>query len=64
MLYFDTSFLAPLVLQESTSAKVERFVAGLPVGKLEVSHWTRAIQHSAPPFAANPLCRMENDCGR
>ncbi len=41
MLYFDTSFLAPLVLEESTSAKVERFVAGLPVGELAVSHWTR-----------------------
>ena len=41
MLYFDTSFLAPLVLEDSTSAKVERFVAGLPVGELAVSHWTR-----------------------
>ena len=41
MFYFDTSFLAPLILQESTSTKVEQFVAGLPVGELAVSHWTR-----------------------
>lgn len=41
MLYFDTSFLAPLILQEPTSARIERFVAGLPVGELAISHWTR-----------------------
>ena len=41
MLYFDTSFLAPLILQESTSAKVEKFMAGLPAGDLAISHWTR-----------------------
>jgi hypothetical protein len=40
MLYFDTSFLAPLILQEATSTDVEAFVAGLPVGELAVSHWT------------------------
>ena len=41
MLYFDTSFLAPLILQEATSAVIEQFMAGLPVGKMAVSHWTR-----------------------
>jgi predicted nucleic acid-binding protein len=41
MLYFDTSFIAPLILPESTSAKVERFVAGLAPGDLAISHWTR-----------------------
>lgn len=41
MLYFDTSFLAPLILQEATSAEIERFMAKLPVGELAVSHWTR-----------------------
>ncbi len=41
MLYFDTSFLAPLLLEENTSAKVEAFVAKLPTGELAVSHWTR-----------------------
>ena len=41
MLYFDTSFLAPLILQEPTSADVEKFVTGLPVGELAISHWTR-----------------------
>jgi len=41
MLYFDTSFLAPLILEETTSAKIEAFFAKLPVGELYVSHWTR-----------------------
>ena len=41
MHYFDTSFLAPLFLDEPTSGAIERFVAALPVGTLAVSHWTR-----------------------
>lgn len=40
MRYFDTSFLAPLILEEATSSRVERFIAGL-TGDLAVSHWTR-----------------------
>ena len=41
MLYFDTSFLVPLLLEEATSAKIERFMAHLPTGEMAVSHWTR-----------------------
>lgn len=41
MIYFDTSFLAPLVLPESTSDKIAAFVRRLPVEELTVSHWTR-----------------------
>ena len=41
MLYFVTSFLAPLVLPESTSDKIAAFVRRLPVEELTVSHWTR-----------------------
>jgi uncharacterized protein len=41
MLYFDTSFLVPLILPEATSDKIARYIAGLPVEKLTVSHWTR-----------------------
>lgn len=41
MRYFDTSFLAPLILEEATSTKIEAFFAKLPVGELYVSHWTR-----------------------
>lgn len=41
MLYFDTSFLAPLILEEATSTAVERFMAALPTGSLTISHWTR-----------------------
>jgi uncharacterized protein len=40
MRYFDTSFLAPLVREERTSAGVGRFIAGLPTGELAVSRWT------------------------
>ena len=41
MLYFDTSFLAPLILEEPSSGKVERFISRLGTGDLAVSHWTR-----------------------
>jgi predicted nucleic acid-binding protein len=41
VLYFDTSFLAPLILPESTSAKITAFVRRLPVVELAVSHWTK-----------------------
>jgi hypothetical protein len=40
MHYFDTSFLAPLILEEATSARVERFIGALPVGEAAISHWT------------------------
>lgn len=41
MFYFDTSFLAPLILEEAASAKIEAFFAKLPAVQLYVSHWTR-----------------------
>ena len=41
MLYFDTSFLAPLILEETTSSAVEQFLSRLPVGTLAVSQWTQ-----------------------
>lgn len=41
MLYFDTSFLAPLILPEATSDKIAAFLSRLPVVELTVSHWTR-----------------------
>ena len=41
MLYFDTSFLAPLILPEATSGKIEAFVRELPAAQFTVSHWTR-----------------------
>jgi predicted nucleic acid-binding protein len=40
MLYFDTSFLAPLVLKESTSARVEQFMSDLTAAELTTSRWT------------------------
>lgn len=41
MLYFDTSFLVPLFLQEQTSARIERVFAKLAGRNLAISHWTR-----------------------
>ena len=41
MLYFDTSFLAPLILPEATSDQIAAFVGRLPSEEFAVSHWTR-----------------------
>jgi predicted nucleic acid-binding protein len=41
VLYFDTSFLAPLILSEATSDKIAAFVGRLPTEELTVSHWSR-----------------------
>jgi uncharacterized protein len=41
MLYFDTSFLAPLILPEATSDRIAAFVSRLPAEEFAVSHWTR-----------------------
>jgi predicted nucleic acid-binding protein len=41
MLYFDTSFLAPLFQEEATSARIEGFMQSLPPRTLTVSHWTK-----------------------
>ena len=41
MRYFDTSFLAPLILPEATSEQVAGFLATLHGADLAVSHWTR-----------------------
>ncbi len=41
MLYFDTSFLTPLIRDEATSDAVRRFMAILPDDELVVSHWTK-----------------------
>jgi len=41
MYYFDTSFLAPLILQEATSARIEAKFATMEPGTLHVSQWTR-----------------------
>jgi len=41
MRYFDTSFIVPLILPESTSADIARFLAGFTEEKLAISHWTQ-----------------------
>jgi predicted nucleic acid-binding protein len=40
MLYFDTSFLAPLIRYEATTVRVEKFLDAAPTGELAISHWT------------------------
>lgn len=41
MLYFDTSFLVPLILPEATSDTIAAFIQELPGDQFTVSHWTR-----------------------
>ena len=41
MLYLDTSFVAPIVLPEATSHRVEEFICRQQPGEMAVSHWTR-----------------------
>jgi predicted nucleic acid-binding protein len=40
MLYFDTSFLVPLVLREKSSDEIEGILKALPAEELAVSRWT------------------------
>ena len=40
MVYFDTSFIAPLFLPEPDSERIENLVRSLRSGSLAVSHWT------------------------
>jgi predicted nucleic acid-binding protein len=40
MLYFDTSFLVPLIVGEALSNEVDRFVKSLPAEAITVSQWT------------------------
>lgn len=47
MLYFDTSFVLPLFLEESTSTRVEQFFRRQPLDELVVSQWTRVEFSSA-----------------
>ncbi|MFP5468932.1 MAG: type II toxin-antitoxin system VapC family toxin [Alphaproteobacteria bacterium] len=41
MPYFDTSFIVPLILPESTSADITRFLARFTDEQLAISHWTQ-----------------------
>jgi uncharacterized protein len=41
VVYFDTSFLAPLIFPEATSNEIATFLHGLPAEEFTVSHWTR-----------------------
>jgi len=41
MLYFDTSFLTPLLRAEATSKAINQFFQEQAPGSLTISHWTR-----------------------
>ena len=41
MIYFDTSFLVPLIMQESTSKRVELFMRQLDPTQFTISQWVR-----------------------
>jgi predicted nucleic acid-binding protein len=40
VLYFDTSFLVPLILPEATSDRITAFFRTLSADTFAVSHWT------------------------
>jgi uncharacterized protein len=42
VLYFDTSFLVPLLVPEKTSARIYQFFQQVRKDEWAVSHWTRA----------------------
>jgi hypothetical protein len=37
MLYFDTSFLAPLILEEATSEKIEAFLSACEINRAGIA---------------------------
>jgi uncharacterized protein len=41
MLYFDTSFIVPYILPESTSSRVQQFFTDQQSTNLAIRHWTR-----------------------
>jgi predicted nucleic acid-binding protein len=41
MLYFDTSFIAPLIRAEATSSSIKNFFRQQTAGDLAISHWVR-----------------------
>lgn len=47
MIYFDTSFMIPLILPEPTSGRIEAFLASQHGEALAISHWTRVEVSSA-----------------
>jgi predicted nucleic acid-binding protein len=70
MLYLDTSFIAPLVLNEDVSPQVEAFLMKQTVGSLAVSQWTRVefcslvarevrMKHFSPQVAETVITEFE-----
>jgi predicted nucleic acid-binding protein len=47
MHYFDTSFLVPFFVDESTSGQVEQVLQRQPAGEAAISQWTRVEFSSA-----------------
>jgi predicted nucleic acid-binding protein len=41
MIYFDTSFLVPLIMQEPTSKRIELFMRQLDPTRFTISQWVR-----------------------
>jgi len=75
MLYFDTSFLVPLVVKEETSEAIAEFVGELPVEKLTIRDWTKVELSSVlalrvrmgrltPTEAADAAARFESTIKR
>jgi predicted nucleic acid-binding protein len=58
MIYFDTSFIVPLVIQEPTSQKVETLVGQLDATQFAISQWVR-LEFSSVVARAVRMGRLE-----
>ena len=63
MLYFDTSFLVPLLFQESTSTQIDAFIRRQRAGELTVSHWTR-LEFSSVLAREVRMGQLDRDAAR
>jgi len=58
MIYFDTSFLVPLVLQEPTSQRIETLIGQLDTTQFTISQWVR-VEFSSVLARAVRMGRLE-----
>jgi len=63
LLYLDTSFVAPFVLEESTSAAIEPFITALPAAETAISAWT-LVEFSSLLAQAVRIRRFGEDAAR
>lgn len=58
MIYFDTSFLVPLIMQEAISKRIEMFMRQLDVTQFTISEWVR-VEFSSMVARAVRMGKLE-----